>query len=439
MLLLCGLLGALVGRLCFRRWFNHITLYSIIWGMGLALYEIGLIRYPRLAIAVWLMVLTAWVAFLIGSVLPALANRAVAVGQTGDCSPRSWSAHNQETRLLAIAILILTVLALFAVINHWVVLINRFGSITNVLLNGYQVYRLRTTGHAASIGVIPYVDSFALAACCLGGIYAARKGRMTLLALLPLLTLVMEDIAQAGRAKMLIGSLLFFSAFFLTKRRMPAGGAAPAARARFRSVILLVFLGIILVGAFEFVRFYRGANEVFYGMSRQLGEFTGTGFITPSVYLYLSSHVGVFNAYWNAGGESFFPGANTFAPLFRVLAKFELADAVPFFQKFYNVPVSTNTGTYLRELHADFGLAGVLLAPFLIGWLCTFFMTRTKRQPRLVNLIVLTHLYLIVMFSFFYQITRLGEWLISLLTALAVAMLVDLNRYLHRILRVGHT
>jgi oligosaccharide repeat unit polymerase len=189
-------------------------------------------------------------------------------------------------------------------------------------------------------------------------------------------------------------------------------------------LIFAVLLAVLVVIA-DFVRSYRGSQEQFYGASRELNQFEGTAFLAPSVYLYLSSHPGVFNAYWKAGGEHPFPGSNTFAPIFRILARLELAEATPHFSKFYNMPVSSNTGTYLRELHADFGIAGILIAPYLIGLLCTMLWFRNQQRPTLPVTALLTHMYIIVAFSYLYQVTRVGEWTVSLIVSLVASRLID--------------
>jgi oligosaccharide repeat unit polymerase len=304
-------------------------------------------------------------------------------------------------------------------------LIEKFGSITGVLLSGNFVYRLRVANKLS--GMIPYLAAFGLPAVCLAGLYCGRIGQIKLLALLPLVAVIVEDIGAAGRAQMLFAGILFFSAYFLA-RAASDGEKSFHLIGRGKRLLQFVLVLAILLTAAEFVRSYRLTHERFYGMSTELSKLERQTFIiTPSIYLYLSSHPGVFNAYLQSDSEHPFPGSNTFAPLFRILSRFGIGEYVPYFQKFYNIPINTNTGTYLRELHADFGLAGILLAPYALGFLCTLVWFRIKRRPRLFSLAFLSHLYVIVGFSFWYQVTRVGHWFVSLLVALVVCGFIDLR------------
>jgi oligosaccharide repeat unit polymerase len=187
----------------------------------------------------------------------------------------------------------------------------------------------------------------------------------------------------------------------------------------------LVLVLALFLAAAEFVRGFRGTFERFYGASRRLTRLERNFIITPSLYMYISSHPAVLNAYWKAGGEHPYPGSNTFAPVFRILARLGLADDVPDYQKFYPIPFPSNTATYLRELHADFGLAGVLLGPYLLGMLCTVLWFRARMRPKVTTLAWLAHLYVVVAFSYLYQATRAGYWVISLGLSLMVGVVID--------------
>ncbi len=416
-----GLLGMIVGRFLFGRWYNHVSLYALVWGAGLALYELRLINYAPLKSEVWLMILYAWIAFALGSVVYILARSAARVPNIERVTAISAHSRFMESRLLAIFTFILSIVALATTLQHWSVLIDQFGSVTDVLMNGYKVYRMRVADQLP--GMIPYFDSFSLTASFFGGLYSSRVGKIKPLTLLPLFIVIVEDIGIAGRAKMLMAAILFTSAYFIAKvGQVRTRTAQPGRWKRLLATGLIV--AIFLVAA-EFVRNIRGAFESFYGASRKLSKLEDYAFLTPSLYMYLSSHFGVFNAYWKAEAEHPFPGSNTFAPLFRVLAKWELAESVPYYQRFYNIPFSSNTGTYLRELHADFGAAGILVVPFLLSLACTILWVRLRHRFRLATVSLLTHLYVIVIFSFLYQATRLGYWVVSLVIAWAISSFID--------------
>ncbi len=418
-----GLAGIIFGRICFQRWFNHLSLYSLIWGTGLALFELRLMNYHPITVEAWLIFGYAWIAFAIGSVALPLVRKAIGVNM--EAAPQvfiSPQASQTEKRVLTVAIFFLTLVAFLAVLQHWSVLLNKFGSITSVLVSGNLIYRMRTSEQLP--GMVPYLDSFGLAASFFAGVYSARTGKIRLLALLPLLIVILEDVAQVGRAKILNAGILFFSGYFLARVAYPKE-LKTAGVGKGRRLLNLVIVVALLLSAAEFIRSFRRTYEGLYGVSRQLSKLEGAAFITPSIYMYMSSHPGVFSAYWKAGGEHPFPGSNTFAPVFRILAKFGIGEDVPDYQKFYTIPIATNTATYLRELHADFGYAGILVAPFLLGLLSTYLWLRIKTHNRFVTVAVLAHVYVIVAFTYLYQATRAGYWVMTLLISIGVGSLID--------------
>ena len=73
----------------------------------------------------------------------------------------------------------------------------------------------------------------------------------------------------------------------------------------------------------------------------------------------------------------------------------------------------TNTGTYIRELHADFGVIGVFLVPFLLGLLITWLWFKFYEEKSLVVFTFLVYLYVVVGFSFLVMSSRLNQWFMS--------------------------
>ncbi len=422
LILICGLLGVLVSRMLLGRWFNHLAMYSFIWGVGMAAYAMRLISYKPMADEVWLLIGYGWAAFAAGACLIPLGRAALGVISSERVEAVPLSVARLEQRLLAASIVVLSLIGLVGALQHWSVLISHFGSVAMVIVRGNLIYRMRVSDELP--GMLPYVDSFALAAVFLAGVYGARSGRIRPIALFPLLVIIVSDIALVGRAKMLNGIVLFLSAYFVGRW----GSGSMAMRQpvpRWKKVVGLLLVLALFLSAAEFVRGFRGTFERFYGASRRLTELERNILITPSLYMYISSHPAVLNAYWKAGGEHPFPGSNTFAPVFRILARFGLADDVPDYQKFYPIPFPSNTATYLRELHADFGLGGVLLGPYALGLLCTVLWFKVRRQPKITSLALLAHLYVVVAFSYLYQATRAGYWVISLGLSLLVGAVID--------------
>jgi hypothetical protein len=114
--------------------------------------------------------------------------------------------------------------------------------------------------------------------------------------------------------------------------------------------------------------------------------------------------------------------------MYRVLAKVGFDTRIPDYDKFYRTPTSANTGTYLHQVHHDFGAAGILIIPFCIGLLCTRVRSRFLSTGGYAALALLGHLYAAVGISYFVGASRLGYWLVSLLASVTLGAYLDMRR-----------
>jgi oligosaccharide repeat unit polymerase len=184
---------------------------------------------------------------------------------------------------------------------------------------------------------------------------------------------------------------------------------------------MISVLAVLVIGA-EFVRGLRESSFQWYGITTKFEKYP---YVPASLYLYFSAHPGTFNAYLKADEEHPFPGTYTFAPVMRVLVRLGLADPVPLYQRFYNIPIPVNTGTYLRDIHAEFGAAGILIVPYLLGLICTMLWVRLKQKAGLMTTVWLSHLYVVVALTFLTQGTQVGFWFLSLLVSLLTVGMIN--------------
>ncbi|MDP2363205.1 MAG: O-antigen polymerase, partial [Ignavibacteria bacterium] len=322
-------------------------------------------------------------------------------------------------------IIFFSVLSLYSAIEFWMVLINRFGSIPAVLLNAKVIYRLNISGEL--IGTTPYIYLFATVPVFFAGIYAAYKGRFTLLTFIPLISIIIKETGGGGRAGMLIALIEFAFSFFLFRHLLNNDFSN---RFKFSKVNILI-APIILIALFilgsSLVRITRGseASENISGATRELRQTKGNIIISPSVYLYASCDIGVLSKYLISEGDNTGFGQNTFMPFYLILAKYNIIKRPSEYQRGYFIPMWANTGTYLRELHADFGIIGIFFGPFLIGLLITWSWFKFYEKKSLIVFAFLVYLNLIVGLSFFIMATRVTYWYISLVMILLCIPLIE--------------
>jgi oligosaccharide repeat unit polymerase len=300
----------------------------------------------------------------------------------------------------------LNVLSFAAAVHDLYLVSNLFGGLAKAFVLGNLLYSYRVSEGLP--GSIPYVSSLVFTAALLAGNYTKRLGRLTLAAMLPAVIIFMIDFANMGRVDILIVAILFASAYFLTEKR-PTEKLQKSGH-RFKKIAMVVILIAIVVGGADFIRSTRGAKEGLRGSSGALKKLNTASVITPSVYLYLSSDYAVLNQYFHYDWENTPFGGNSFLPLYRILEKLGLDVHASTFQKYYRTPVWTNTGTYLRELHGDFGIAGIIVGPYLLGLLASMYWFRVKLHGRYVDLAIAGFLFGIIGMSFFVMPTRISPF-----------------------------
>lgn len=186
---------------------------------------------------------------------------------------------------------------------------------------------------------------------------------------------------------------------------------------------------LIFVFGMQAILTLRGARESFTGETTALSHVKGVGFITPSIYMYLSCDIPVLNKFLDyefSGKVEHTPtGGFTFAPFYRLFSKFGIVDPMPVYEKFYNVPVYTNTGSFLRELYVDWGVAGSLLITYILGGFVSTVYEIYRRKKSLVALSILAHFYVVVFFTFALIATTLTYWLISLVASVIGTLIIE--------------
>ncbi|MGE5313840.1 MAG: O-antigen polymerase [Acidobacteriota bacterium] len=416
-----ALLIAAVSRKIFGAWFNHVSLYTAIWCGAMVLFEVRMINYPVLSYETWTVIVACWLLFVLGAVTVAFARWTAgreADRPNAEEPPRSFEG---EMKSVKTALWILNILTFAAAVHDLYIVSRLFGGLGKAFVLGNLLYSYRISEGLP--GSIPYVSSLVFTAALLAGSYTKRLGRLTIAAILPAVIIIMIDFANMGRVDILIVSILFASAYFLTQKRQAEREKQDGRR--FRKIAMVIVLAAILIGGADFIRSTRGSNEGLRGSSGTLKKLNMASVITPSVYLYLSSDYAVLNQYLHYDWESTPWGGHTFLPVYRILERLGLDVHASTFQKYYRTPVWTNTGTYLRELHGDFGIAGLLLGPYLLGLLASIFWFRVKARRSYVDLAVAGFLFGIIGMSFFVMPTRISPYFFFFGVSIIVGAVLD--------------
>src|SRR5690606_35279534 len=318
--------GILLGKILFKKSFNHLSLYCLIMGGLVFFYELKLLPYPDIIPLAWFYLISAFLSFLFGIItIFSIRNLSdedyTSITQTSI----SLSILNHNGKILKYLVIFFSSVGLFAAIQNWMVLINMFGSIPAVFLNAPKIYRMGIEGEIK--GVIPYLFTFGYVAVFFSGIYTAYKGKFTFLTFYPFLGIIIREIAIVGRAGMLLGFMEFLFSFILFRHFLKSDIYNRYKFSKPNIIIYSVLLLSILIISASLVRITRTpAGEKYQGAAKELRDFRNNPVILPSIYLYGSSDIGVFSKYLEIDNEESKFVQNTFLPFYRFLSKFDFVE-----------------------------------------------------------------------------------------------------------------
>jgi oligosaccharide repeat unit polymerase len=120
-----------------------------------------------------------------------------------------------------------------------------------------------------------------------------------------------------------------------------------------------------------------------------------------SFYWYLASPLAAFNEFVATFDGPHHLGQTMFHPFYKWLQRFALVPSADF--SFYGdktfLPFMTNVYTYLRNVYEDFGMLGVAIVPYVLGWATCFTRPKAYRHFHYLNLHVI--LLVLILFSFY--------------------------------------
>lgn len=410
-----------VGLYLYKKWFNPILLYIVSWAFILYLFDLRLIIYTKISEFTWITILFAFISFTLGCVIVYLGrsiyndNSSLFYEKINIAEP--WS--DEKLKKLKRIIIVTSIIGLLVSIQHWYVLIKEFGSFSMVLISAGDIYSMRVAGE--HFGKIPYFVLLSYVAVFLSAIYSAYRNKFTYLVIIPLIAVILHDAANLARAGVFF-SFVLFGVTFITVRFFFKSRYSSEKYSNNKNIIITMIVVVFLASSSVFlIKMVRDPIEGKYKTTTiKLKELNEDGILPTSVYLYFSSPVAVLSKYLDNRYEVAVFGENTFYPIYNNLNKFGLDVPLEAYPKGYFVPMWVNSATYIRELDVDFGLIGILIVPFVIGFLSTFFWYKFFEKGSLIYLTFYAFTTILIVFSVFYMASRLTFWFFGLLFSIII-------------------
>jgi oligosaccharide repeat unit polymerase len=403
-------IGIIIGRIWFKRWFNPLSAYSAIWGFCLCNYELRLIQYYLISAEAWFYIGAAWLSLYLGTAFVHLLG--------AHAKQLATPPLTVPLDKLKKGILILSMIGAIGVIGQAISVLREFGSLSAAVLSASDLYNARTSNELSGL---PYLGSFSYAACTLAGIHVAMSGRFAFITLAPIMLVAAQLVFLVGRTGLGIAAVLFLVAALHATH-------PPRKRAwSWRHVLGISVAILLLAGSFLLVSSVRGLGVDYPGVTPAMDRISEYVPVAPSIYSNFSATPVAFSMYLSSPHENKagFWGMYTFGPIFRLLSRLGFPTRVAPYEEDYWTPFPVNTSTYLKNLHSDFGPIGIFIFPLIIGAAAAYLTRRTRIRPKLVDIVILSNIYVLVVFSFSYNFTVSGDWWIAACASTVAAIVIE--------------
>ncbi|MEO8231391.1 MAG: O-antigen polymerase [Ignavibacteriota bacterium] len=413
----------LLGKALFNRWFNHLSLYVSVWAPMILLYEMKLIRYYDLTFATWSLVFLSYLSFLLGVLTYFSAKEKIFNKETISYNNNiDWLTINNGKNLRFLAWLT-SIIALAAVIQNWMVLIKMFGDVTTVLINASVVYRLRIERKIE--GQIPYLFLFGYVSVFFAAMYTALKNKFSVISFFPFIPVILKEISQVSRAGIFLAMFEYLITFLLFKSYLKKRNPMLLVKSNKKLLIGVILILAFIISSASLVRISRGSVENVEGATSQLKSQEDNLFLSPTMYLYFSGHIGALNKFLQSDKEKTLFAEHTLFGLYSILSKYDIVKRPTDYNHGYFIPTWINTTTFLKELNQDYGIIGTLIIIFLLGLVITFYYFKFLENGNLYHFIILVFLYLILAFSNIVLATRLSYWYLPLVFLFVITFLLN--------------
>lgn len=324
--------------------------------------------------------------------------------------------HFPKKRLAQI-IGLLTIISIIADLMILKNLLSQQGSLIQIISYAAVIRNKIVRGELNVLSFYGYFSALSFPAVILSGIFGARYGFLKFFSLISFLPVMLFAFIFMGRANFLWAILLYFNAYILTmvvlRKRL-------ITKKRLIQYSILFLLLLILIN----VTFYfRGGKEIKLYYARYLNYEEPENFLSRIAfanYVYIVSSIPALDVFVENYQTPLLLGAKSFRPLIFLIEKKYRSIYYPFVK----IPISVNTYSYLADAYMDFGLAGFVIIPFILGAISILAYHYYNQKPTAFSIGILATIYSNLEYSILYSKFTHGNIWITIL------ILIILKHYL---------
>lgn len=343
--LMIGLLTALAMARLVKDYANPVSVYLTVWSLTVSLFLASWVSYNPVSSSLWWAVVLSAFGFCLG----------------GGAALFWWQSKPQQQEVgdldvdpqrLKWLIMLFTGLGGMGFLLQLMHLQQTMG-ISILLENPVEARRLHS-----NVPVWGYLNILNVANIPLCLIYRKVKARYEWWMFATLIFAISAALITTDRTRFFYMAIWSFFVWFYLARETKALAKKMGGVALLGSVLLLFFVSI----GEHYERKYRDRFPENIHLSEEFS-------LLVEPYIYLTGSLAALDALI-LDENPMYLGKFTFSPLVS-LAKVAVPDleTVPLQGKLYFVPMEVNTYSYLQQFYQDFGWWGILLGPYLCGWL----------------------------------------------------------------------
>lgn len=354
------------------------AIYLVSWLGMIAAYSLTWVRFNAIEAETWLAVAGSLGAYLVGAAL-ALGIGSGALARRCLPAPERWFEGVRRSRFLAF-FWITVVLGLVGAAGYFLVVKRLWGLGTLItdpgLIRGEQ-------GQPEFVAAfywwkfLFYMNWLGIGLGLAWVVAGRRKASVWVWA--AVIAEVAVNLALVSRSQMLL--IGFIALFLLSVRRSRSSRSA--------GLVGLAVLTLAIAGYFTF------AGQMLGKTSEHAADWAG-GFRGPEVfrpvasfYIYIAANIPALQAFMATYAATRTYGLFQILPLAKLLQAAGVV-TVPLpneVGEFLSVPFAFNTYTYLNVFYMDWGAIGILIGPFLFGWLGNWFFVRTCSRGKVWHVV----------------------------------------------------
>jgi oligosaccharide repeat unit polymerase len=369
--LILTLLGLFYSKVFYNTYFSPVGIYSLIWNGLLFLACLPIVDYTPILFEAHLIFISSFFLFVFGDFL--ISSLRVFRKNKIEKEEKIYSQEkfNLMYNSLSSFIWILFILSLIGLLWFIYDTVRVKGFIALLSPAIFRAIQVDIENNLSS-----YLISLSLAASLLTGIEISQKGFNLIRGLLVLFPSVVFSYITGSRFLALMSFFLFISPIFLIYSQKNFKDKKRFKSPYYRKLFIKIFIGIIIFSIF--FMFVYNLRSSFQESPLRAFALVPIPDSILLLYIYVTGPFYAFSVEFKRTSSLMF-GQNILTPIAKILALFKIVNLdlkelkTITIRAFANIPFPFNTYTYLYDWYKDFGIIGILIGPFILGFISGYF------------------------------------------------------------------